>query len=253
RQGRVARAARRASDEGHARRAGRARERRRRRPRLRRPAYRGADRGHPARPEVWASLDAELRRLFDHPRAGPLPVRAVCVDSGGHHTQAVYAFTAQRAARNVWAIKGRGGPGLPLWPRRPPKPNEKGFVCHVLGVDAGKEAVLARLRRAEHGPGFCHFPAGRDLDYFRGLTAERRVRSFRRGVAYFQWLKDRSANNEPLDCRVYASAALQGLVARGLRLDAEAARIADLPLREPGQTPAPAARPARIKSSWMER
>ncbi len=65
--------------------------------------------GDPAKPDLWATLDGELTRLFDHSRACSLPVRASCVDSGGHHTQTVYRYARDRATRAVWAIKGRGG------------------------------------------------------------------------------------------------------------------------------------------------
>ncbi len=209
--------------------------------------------GNPAEPDLWATLDGELSRTFDHPRAGPMPIRATCIDSGGHHTQTVYRYARDRAGRAVWAIKGRGGPGIPLWPRRPPRPNEKVYSPYVLGVDAGKEVVTTRLRIAESGAGYCHFPEGRDLDYFRMLGAERLVRTYRRGVAFRQWRKDPAVNNEGLDCRIYAFAALSGLIARGLRLTVEAKQIGDLPLREVAAAAPPATRKTVIRSSWMER
>ena len=81
--------------------------------------------GDPAKPDVWAALDHDLLRRFDHPRAGPMPVRGVCVDSGGHWTQRVYQFARERAARNVWAIKGRGGPGVPCGPGGLPGPRKR--------------------------------------------------------------------------------------------------------------------------------
>ncbi|WP_274541232.1 terminase gpA endonuclease subunit [Methylosinus trichosporium] len=116
--------------------------------------------------------------------------------------------------------------------------------------------ITARLRSPEPGPGCCHFPIGRDLDYFRQLGAERLIRTYRKGVAMLEWRKDPALRNEALDCRVYAYAALQSLVARGLRLGDEAKRVADLPKREPKGSPAAApAAPKKMvfKSSWMER
>lgn len=209
--------------------------------------------GDPSKPDVWRALDAELLRRFDHPRAGAMPIRAVCVDSGGHHTQTVYKFARERAARNCWAVKGRGGPGIPVWPRRPPKPGQQTFTPFIVGVDAAKELIVSRLERDE-GPGTCHWPLGRDLDYFRMLGAERIVRTFKRGVAVRTWRKDPSIANEALDCRVYGYAAVCGLVARGFRLAAEARRIADMPLREKAALkPARSSMPAVIRSKWMDR
>lgn len=212
--------------------------------------------GDPGRLETWETVDRELLRAFDHPRLGPMPVRAVAVDSGGHHTQIVYRFARERANRRVWAIKGRGGPGVPVWPQRPPRPRDKAFVPYIVGVDAAKEVITARLRIGEAGPGHCHFPAGRDLEYFRMLTAERVVKSWRRGVLIREWRNDPGVHNEALDCRVYAYAALQGLVALGLRIADEAARVADLPLFAARPAALARAEPAPagiIRSRWMER
>lgn len=210
--------------------------------------------GDPAKPEVWRALDAELLRRFDHPRAGPMHIRGVCIDTGGHHTQTVYAYARERAGRGVWGIKGRGGPGIPVWPRRPPRVREKVYTPFIVGVDAGKETVTARLRMSEVGPGFCHFPVGRDLDYFRQLGAERIVRTWRKGVAVREWRKDPALRNEALDCRVYAYAALCAINARGFRLQDEAKRLSFLPVLESaGAAKAPTPRPKTIKSSWMNR
>lgn len=55
--------------------------------------------GDPARPEIWATLDTELLRRFDHPRVGSMGVSSICIDTGGHHTQTVYAFARDRRGR----------------------------------------------------------------------------------------------------------------------------------------------------------
>lgn len=194
--------------------------------------------GDPASPDTWAALDAELVRTFDHPKVGPMAIRAVAIDSGGHHTQTVYRFARERAGRRVWSIKGRGGPGVPVWPQRPPREwDTKITRPYIVGVDAAKEIVTARLRMVEPGPGYCHFPVGRDLEYFRQLGAERIVKSYRRGVLTREWRKDPGVHNEALDCRVYAYAALQGLVARGFRIADEAARIREMPPYVPNANP----------------
>jgi phage terminase large subunit GpA-like protein len=83
---------------------------------------------------------------------------------------------------------------------------------------------MARLSLEEPGPGCCHFPIDRDLDYFAMLTAERPVRRFVKGVAIREWLKAAFERNEALDCRVYAIAALHGLRSYGFDLDRAAER-----------------------------
>ncbi|EME67787.1 Putative phage terminase GpA, partial [Paramagnetospirillum caucaseum] len=61
--------------------------------------------------------------------------------------------------------------------------------------------------------------------------------------------------NEALDTFVYATAALHGLVAMGLRLNNEAAAMAVLPTRGapvmPGTIPATRPALAPIRSRWM--
>lgn len=213
--------------------------------------------GDPAGPDVWRALDHDLSRSFQHAREiAPMPVRAVCVDSGGHHTASVYRYCAERTARRIWAIKGRGGAGVPVWPRRPSRKKGQGSTVFLVGVDAAKEALYARLKRSEPGPGYCHFPSGRDAEWFRQLTAESLATRYVKGRPVREWRKAPGDRNEALDCRVYAAAALQGLIALGARLNAEAESLEAYALRQ--ATPSkgassPPAPPMVIRSKWLGR
>jgi len=211
--------------------------------------------GDPSGPRVWADLDQALRKTYIHGKAVPdLEVRAVAVDTGGHHTKASYEFCRTRLSRRVWAVKGRGGTGIPVWPRRPTRSNKGKIPLFVIGVDAVKDAVFARLRLTEPGPGAIHFPRRLDAEYFRQLTAERVVTRFDRGRPIRSWQPKRDGErNEALDTFIYANAALQGLVTMGLRLNEEADRIARAG-RHSGSAVAgsgPSALPPIIKSRWV--
>jgi phage terminase large subunit GpA-like protein len=73
----------------------------------------------------------------------------------------------------------------------------------VIGVDAAKDALFARLRLAEPGPGYLHFPVERDAEFFRQLTAERVVTRFERGRPIRLWQPRReSEHNATLDTAV---------------------------------------------------
>lgn len=213
--------------------------------------------GDTTKPEPWEALDKLLLRRWRHVKAVPdLHVAATAIDSGGHRTGQVVAFSGNRLNRRVWAIKGRGGPGVSPWPRRPPKPKRQGLApIHIVGVDGLKSTLMARLRmEANDGPGVAHFPEGRDHDWFAGLLAERAIRKWRAGVARIEWVPDPGVRNEPLDCRVYATAALAGLTSAGFNL-AEAARVvAEAPERKGEATPEPV-KPAaaKIRSKWLGR
>jgi phage terminase large subunit GpA-like protein len=109
----------------------------------------------------------------------------------------------------------------------------------------------------ESGPGYCHFPMIRDAEYFKQLTAEAVVTRFHKGRPIREWKKRDSDRNEALDCRVYALAALQGLISMGLRLNREAKRISMAPMKtdrsrtDKKQTIRPKARRRVIPSTWI--
>ena len=175
--------------------------------------------GDPSGPLLWQEVDTVLREQY-----GGLPIRAACIDSGGHHALRVYDFVRDKGNRAIWAIKGSSMPGVPPWPRKPTRVNKNKIPLYIIGTDSLKDAFAARLRIETSGPGYCHFPIGRGLDYYAGLTSERPLRKYHNGVARRIWTPVGGARNEPIDCRIYAMAALEGLKASGLRLESEARR-----------------------------
>ena len=212
--------------------------------------------GDPSGKQVWLDLDNLLWQPFPHSRQIPdLHIRAAAVDTGGHHTLSVYDFCRNRQDRRVWAIKGRGGMGVPVWPRRPGRNNKGRVPLFIVGVDAAKEAIYARLKIIDPGPGYCHFPSDRDAEWFRQLTAERISTRYHRGRAIREWKKRDGDRNEALDNRVYAMAALHGLVSMGLNLNKDADKLAETPFKSvnaPGQPKdAPKAGRRVIPSPWM--
>lgn len=217
-------------------------------------------RGNPATGEIWRLLDEQL--LLPREREDGIKLRpaASCVDSGGHHTAAVYAFCKPRKLRRVWAIKGVGGTGHPIWPKRPSKGNRERVDLYLVGVDAAKDMLAGRLaiEMPEDGiapPGYCHFPDAYDDEFFRQLMAEHAVTRYQQGQPRRIWVKKAAhLKNEALDRRVYAIAALHGLFAMGLSLEREADRLdalakrAQSPDRDPPPTPSSPARGRRMLS-----
>lgn len=174
--------------------------------------------------EVWRELDKLLLETFPHPGGAPMHIRAVCIDTGWKDAT-VLRFTRDRYNRRIFAIKGRSG-DHPIWARKPSKKNQTPFW--MVGVDPAKDAIYDRLRIAEPGAGYCHFPMGYELDFFEELTSEKKITQYHHGFPKRVWKKQDGARNEALDCRVYAYAALYSLYAAGLRLNPEADRIAAL-------------------------
>ena len=166
----------------------------------------GALYGDPSTAELWNRLDVILQKIHTHPLYGEMTIRASCVDSGGHYTQQVYNYCRLRAGRRVFAIKGVGGEGKPIV-GRPTKNNIGKINLFPVGVDTTKEVVYARLKITSEGDGYCHFPEGRGEEFFRMLTAEKKMTKYFKGRPRAEWVKLRQ-RNEALDCRVYATAAL---------------------------------------------
>ena len=211
--------------------------------------------GDPSGPTLWRDLDTALAETWCHRRAVPdLAIRAICVDTGGQHTKAAYSYVQTRFARRVWGIKGRGGPGVALWPRRPSR-TRNNTPLFIVGVDAAKDAIFARLKLREPGPGRLHFPVDRDRPFFDQLTAEKVVTKYSMGRPIRTWQpRSPDARNEALDTTVYAMAALHGLIAAGVSLNREAQTIEAAELKVPGvvsAVPTPP-RPTVIRSSWMQ-
>lgn len=173
--------------------------------------------GDPSGPQLWQDLDFILSQTFTHPEKGDMIIRSTCIDSGGHYTQQVYNYVKLRAGRRIFAIKGIGGEGKPII-GRPSKNNIGKINLFPVGTDTAKELLFARLKIDEPGPGYCHFPLDREEEYFRMLTAEKKVLRYFKGRPKREWVKTRQ-RNEALDCRVYAMAALQVM---GINIEAVA-------------------------------
>jgi phage terminase large subunit GpA-like protein len=124
--------------------------------------------GDPAQRDLWDAFDQVLSLRFDHPCGREFEIAVACVDSG-FHQPIVQGFCNERqrrsAAPKMYPIKGAAGQ-RPIWPRMHSKAKDNRPLW-VIGVDAAKEALYARLKITEPGPGFCHFPISDQYD--RGL------------------------------------------------------------------------------------
>ena len=174
--------------------------------------------GKPDTDEVWQQLDDVIDHVYRFEDGKGLRISITCVDSGGHYTQEVYARCRERKNRRVFAIKGKGGDGIPLVtpPSKVPIKDNKRITCwlYTLGVDAGKESIMSALKVQEPGPKYCHFPLdearGYDNYYFNGLLSEKLELSQTKRGNVWRWVKIPGHNrNEALDCRNYANAGLR--------------------------------------------
>lgn len=179
--------------------------------------------GKPDNEEVWERLDGIIDRSFSFKDGKALKISVTFVDSGGHYTQEVYEQCNKRMNKRVFAIKGKGGEGIPFT-GPPSKVNivrddkvvGKAWL-YSLGVDAGKERIMSGLKvqRQDSGdvhPRYSHFPSnegrGYDANFFSGILSEKLT--YKSGKWVWEKLPGHK-RNEALDCRNYANAAFTAL------------------------------------------
>lgn len=176
--------------------------------------------GKPDTPAVWQQLDDVVDHVYRYGDGKGLKISVTFVDSGGHYTQDVYKACRARIHKKVFAIKGKGGDGIPyVAPATQVKIMDGDAVVgtcwlYTIGVDSGKAAIMSSIKVQEKGDGYYHFPRdtdkmtrGYDYNYFHGLLSEKlTVLRTRRGDRW-AWVKlEGHERNEPLDCRNYANA-----------------------------------------------
>ena len=161
--------------------------------------------GDPNAFQVWQDLDLYLKKRFKTETNRIIPISCACIDSGGHHTNMVYQFTKPRQARRIFAIKGLSQAGKPI-ANRPTFVGKNKAVLYGVGTDTAKEAIFARLSTDPESTTL-HFPNDVDEEYFKQLTAEKRVTKWIRGKKSLVWKQIRP-NNESLDTLVYNFAAI---------------------------------------------
>lgn len=177
----------------------------------------------PEMESVWTRLDGIIDKEWEYKNGKKLKISLTFVDSGGHYTQDVYEQCSKRLSKRVFAIRGRGGEGIPYTEPakrvnivRTDEQGEKKVVgrawLYTLGVDSGKEKIMSALKKEEPGARYCHFPKGDDKgydwNYFNGLLSEKMTYT---GGKWKWEVLPGHARNEPLDCRNYANAAFKVL------------------------------------------
>ena len=168
--------------------------------------------GVTAQPEVWADLADALRVSYQHESGLRMPISAAGLDTG-YLPKMGYEFCLKFGSAAVWPLKGVEG-ARPIVEntlqraRRLANRSGKKIRPQLVGVDEAKSLLYRRLAKViQPGPGFCHFPVGRDEEWYLQLTAEQLMTSIHHGAPVRRWVRTRP-RNEALDCRIYAMAAL---------------------------------------------
>ncbi len=162
--------------------------------------------GSPAELLVWDNLTEYRAKTFKHDR-GLMRIVATTIDTGGHYTAKTYEYVKEQdpGNTNLFAIKGSSTPGSPISGK--PSIQKNGVNLYLIGTDTIKNLLFSRLVIEGPGPGYVHFYDNLDEEYFKQLTAEKRVTKYVKGFKRYEWVKTRK-RNEALDLTVYNIAAL---------------------------------------------
>ena len=161
--------------------------------------------GDPNSAVVWDDLDNLLKKRFKTEGGRSMPISCCTIDSGGLHTNQCYQFTKPRQGRRIFAVKGLSVAGKPI-ANKPSFVGKNRAVLYGVGTDQAKELIYGRLA-AEPDKSTLHFSSELDQEYFKQLTAEKRVTKYLRGRPQMIWKQIRK-RNESLDCLVYCFAAI---------------------------------------------
>lgn len=190
----------------------------------------------------------------------------------GYQTHLAYKFARIHQSRNVYATKGDSAPGRPIKSKarmQDIKQNGKvirrnGVRLWFIGTDTAKDLLHGRLQLTGRGPGRVHFAAGLPDEFFRGITAERRVQVRTKQGIEFRWECPDGARNEPLDTKVICMllSELAGLSAwderRWKRYTVTSENAKPAIRRPTAEDPRPASKPpppvkSIAKSDWSSR
>ena len=194
--------------------------------------------GDPALPTLWDKLEQQVLKSYQKQNGELINIERVCIDSGGHFTDEVYAFCKRFTAQRVIPSKGASTYDKPLATLNP-KRNEQGVKLAIIGTDTAKDVIYNWLQitcrsdeesdseknnklSTENGDnlniqnsnekmsGYCHHPISdfTPRDYFAQLCSETKILKKHQGK--MRWVYDnQKRRNEPIDCFVGSLAALR--------------------------------------------
>lgn len=166
--------------------------------------------GNPAQETVWRELEEFLLESeYQHVSGLPQKIFATAIDSGGHHTDAVYAFAHKQRAHRIHAIKGSNtrersieNGNAKVGYKHNGKIEKNGPVLWHVGTNLAKDRFAARLEITTPGPGYVHLSRDMSDEWFRQLAGEDRVTRRMQYGTESRWTANRK-RIEVRDCLAY--------------------------------------------------
>ncbi|GGX33180.1 terminase [Pigmentiphaga litoralis] len=167
--------------------------------------------GSPSDDEVRDKVKAYLTETtFPHECGTLLKIEGSAIDSGGHHTQAVYDLARTNKHHRIFAIRGRPSGEKHIKDGAAPvdinwrgKKVKGGTILWHVGTNLAKDLLFTRLGVQKPGPGYINFSNELSDEWFKQFTGE--VRATRRTLSGTQtrWTATRK-RVEALDMAAYA-------------------------------------------------
>ena len=157
--------------------------------------------GSPVQQTLWDALDRVLDKTYLCENGERKKISATLIDSGGHHTAAVYDYVKPREIRRIYATKGSNQKGKALVSG--PSMNNSGKVkLYFIGTDTAKELIYSALKLDTPGQGYQHYNMGFDAEFFAQVASET-------VDAAGRWWLPPGKKNEGLDLEVLCLAAVE--------------------------------------------
>lgn len=175
--------------------------------------------GNPAHDEIWQALTLYMQQAeFTNYFGKHLRIEATAIDTGGHHTHAVYAWVRQshiNKLNRVIACKGASTYGRAILG----KPSQqdvnhkgetikKGVALYIVGADTAKHLLYNRLNGdSDKDPSErkVHFSTGLEANYYDMLVSETynprknrfELKKGKRNEALDTWVLSVAASHHP--------------------------------------------------------
>ncbi|MEQ8345070.1 MAG: phage terminase large subunit family protein [Sneathiellaceae bacterium] len=170
--------------------------------------------GHISEAETQAQLDRYMAQGWRTEDGGLLHLHRVAID-GNAWTEDVWDWAKRHPVSRLIMMRGANSEHAPLLVRVKRETNRKGRKLpwskrfFNVGVSTLKMGLYLRLAKVDPlAEGYVGLPRGLEDEYFRQLTAERRVvEKDKHGFARPVWKKDADQANEALDTMNQAEAA----------------------------------------------
>lgn len=200
---------------------------------------------------VWSRVEQLRLRRFKCARGRMLAPMIVLIDSGGHHTDAVYDYVLPRQNGRdcVFALKGVKYHTKPVLVMDGAV-RRRQVRLFTVATDWAKDRIASRLKLPTPCPGYFNFPDWTTDEYLAQITGEQKTSVIDRRTKQRRWMWVKThGRNEALDLAVYALAGLhvlQETMRRSRDLEAGALELASPPPQ--GEPPPPP--PRRGGGGW---